>query len=162
MGTGNPLMQVRRLIGDTKYDDKQLWDEEINFSLGQRGYVPGTASTGVIYGAAADCCRDLAAEMSRQVDLVQGELKQNYSNRAKAYLSMAAQYTIIASARGVGVPYAGGISISDKQSQETNADRVSPNFTIGMTDNLILGGGAGPQTETLDWGAGEDDELPDF
>lgn len=162
--TGNPLMQVRRLIGDTKFNDQQQWDEEINFALCQRGYVPGTPSSGVIYGAAADCCRNLAAELSRQVDIVQGELKTNYSNRAKAYLAMASRYDAKASARspslGGGV-YVGGISIADKVAQQENADRVRPSFGIGMTDNLRLAGPIGPETPTIGT-AGANELLPDF
>src|SRR6516164_6851604 len=146
--TGNPKDQVRRLIGDTKYNDQQLWDEEIMFALAQRGYVPGTPSNGVIYAAAADCCRDLAAEYARLVDISQGELRTNYSSKSKSYLSMAAGYEVKASARapsaGGGV-YCGGISIADKLSQVSNNDRVSPSFAIGMTDNLRLGGPIGPE-----------------
>lgn len=163
--SGSPLMQVRRLIGDTKFNDQQQWDEEINFALGQRGYVPGDPSSGVIYGAAADCCRNLAAELSRQVDLVQGELKQNYSNRAKAYLTMASNYEIKASARspsaGGGV-YAGGISVADKTSQNQDSDRVSPAFSIGMTDNPLVFGPTGPETPVIPVDAGGFAELPDF
>jgi hypothetical protein len=162
-GTGTPLHQVRRLIGDVKYSDQQMWDEEINFALAQRGYNPASpATSGVIYAAAADCCRNLSAELARQVDIVQGELKTNYSNRAKAYMLLSRRYEFFASVRGLGVVYGGGLSIADKQAQESNTDRVSPNFTIGMMDNFILGGGGGPQTETLDEGSDDNAELPDF
>jgi len=163
--TGNPKDQVRRLIGDTKYNDQQLWDEEIMFALAQRGYVPGTPSNGVIYAAAADCCRDLAAEYARLVDISQGELRTNYSSKSKSYLSMAAGYEVKASARapsaGGGV-YCGGISIADKLSQVSNNDRVSPSFAIGMTDNLRLGGPIGPEEPPISPSAvaGISDALP--
>jgi len=32
------------------------------------------------------------------------------------------------------IPYAGGISRSDKTSVETNSDRVEPGFRVGMHD----------------------------
>jgi hypothetical protein len=144
--TGNPKDQVRRLIGDTKYSDQQLWDEEINFALAQRGYVQGAPSSGIIYAAAADCCRDLGAEYARLVDITQGELRTNYSSKSKSYLSMAANYEVKASARAVGIGvYCGGISIADKIAHINDADRTSPSFAIGMTDNLRIAGPIGPE-----------------
>ena len=144
--TGNPKDQVRRLIGDTKYSDQQLWDEEINFALAQRGYVQGAPSSGIIYAAAADCCRDLGAEYARLVDITQGELRTNYSSKSKSYLSMAANYEVKASARAVGAGvYCGGISIADKIAHINDADRTSPSFAIGMTDNLRIAGPIGPE-----------------
>jgi hypothetical protein len=144
--TGNPKDQVRRLIGDTKYSDQQLWDEEINFALAQRGYVQGAPSSGIIYAAAADCCRDLGAEYARLVDITQGELRTNYSSKSKSYLSMAANYEVKASARAAGIGvYCGGISIADKIAHINDADRTSPSFAIGMTDNLRIAGPIGPE-----------------
>jgi hypothetical protein len=144
--TGNPKDQVRRLIGDTKYSDQQLWDEEINFALAQRGYIQGAPSSGIIYAAAADCCRDLGAEYARLVDITQGELRTNYSSKSKSYLSMAANYEVKASARAVGAGvYCGGISIADKIAHINDADRTSPSFAIGMTDNLRIAGPIGPE-----------------
>lgn len=120
--------QVRRLIGDVLTNDQQIYDEEIVFALTQKPSI---------YGAGADCCRYIAAQYSRKADLVQGELKTNYSRLATAYEERAVtldRYNLI---RGAGVPYAGAMSQADKQSQVNNPDRVPPQFNLGMDDNQI-------------------------
>jgi hypothetical protein len=147
------LMQVRREIGDTNKSDQQLWDDEINFALQLR---PNS-----LYGAAAESCRFIAAKYSREVDFVQAELKTNYSNRAKAYLSMATLMESRARIAGPGTVYAGGISISDKQLQQQNTDRVSPAFAKGMTDNPRIPGSQAPETPNSP-GQDTDREFPNF
>lgn len=135
----NPFMQVRRLIGDVISSDQQIADEEITFALTQRSSI---------YGAAAECCRYIAAQYSRQADTVTGELKENFSNRARAYSAMAMQMETLSTSRGGAVPYAGGISVSDKINQEANLDRVTPQFAIGMDDNFLPTGVVGNETLT--------------
>lgn len=122
------LFQVRYLMGDTISTDPQVQDEEINWALTQR------ATT---YGAAAIVCRALAGRLSREVDTVDRELRDSISQRARAYSVMANSYEIQAATRGGGLPYAGGISIIDKENQQNDTDRVPPQFQIGMDDNLI-------------------------
>ncbi|MBV9984512.1 hypothetical protein [Bradyrhizobium sp.] len=120
--------QVRLLIGDTLSSDPQMQDEEINYLLTQRSSV---------YGAAAECCRSLQAKFSRSVDQATGNTKTSFSQMAKAYGVKAGEFEDKAAMAGAGLPYAGGISIADKLQQEQNADRVSPQFQIGMEDNLL-------------------------
>lgn len=122
-----PLYQVRRMIGDTTPTAPLLQDEEIAF------YLSLDAS---VWRASSNCCRAIAGGYSRDADSVQGELKQVYSVRAKAYLALAAQYANDAVTRGGGLPYAGGISVFDKLQQELNSDRVAPQFNLGMDLNL--------------------------
>jgi hypothetical protein len=50
---------------------------------------------------------------------------------------MAAQFENDAKARGGALPYAGGISVSDKQTTAQNTDRVAPQFNLGMDDNQL-------------------------
>lgn len=133
----SPLMQIRRLIGDVLLSDQQLQDEEII-------WINSRYSN--IYSAAAECCRDIAANFSRQVDLVQGELKNNYSRRAVAYMIMAKDLEN-RGLRGV-IPYAGGISNEDKFEQATDPDRVTPAFNVQEFDNLLPVGPAGNETPT--------------
>jgi hypothetical protein len=123
--------QVRFLVGDTKIGAKQLEDEEIIFTIGQR------AST---YGAAALCCKNLAAHLSREADSAQGPLHTALSQKSRNYAAMAARFENMATV----IPgYAGGISVADKAQQELDPDRVPPNFNIGMTDNFLPEGPAG-------------------
>jgi hypothetical protein len=137
--------QVRWLIGDTLTNDQQLEDEEISFALTQRANV---------WGAAALCCGSLATRMSRQADAVQGETRTMYSSRARAYAVRGAHFENQAMAR-VAFPYAGGISFADKSVDELNADRVPPEYTIGMDDNFSEPYSAGDNNETISAGEGE-------
>ncbi len=119
---------VRFLVGDTLSDDQQIPDPEILFAL---------QSWGSIWRAAAMCCRSLAARLSRTADTVQGDLHVMYANRAKAYRQMAAEYDQQAIIRSAGLPYAGGISVSDVIAVRNDPDRVPPQFNIGMMDCWI-------------------------
>lgn len=123
-----PLYQVRMLIGDVVYSDQQMIDEEITWLLTQSSNV---------YTAASQCARALAAKFSRMVDIVQGEMKTNYSAKARAYLAMAAQLDAQGKTRSGTMMYAGGISQSDKLDQVEDTDRVSPQFNLQMNDNLL-------------------------
>lgn len=135
----NTTYQVRFAMGDTVQNDPQVQDEEIAFALSQRKSVSG---------AAAMCCRNLASRFSREADSVQGtELRTMYSAKAKAYAARAADFEQLASDSGYVMPFAGGISISQKTQQEQNSDRVPPNFSIGMDDNILPLGQA-PNGET--------------
>ena len=137
----SPKDQVRRMIGDVISSDQQIADEEINFAITQRSSV---------YGAAADCCRYIAAQYSRKADLVTqgagGSLKTNYSQQSRAYAAMAATFESKSAMFGGAVPYAGGISVSDKQKNEQDTDRVAPQFNIGEFDNTLPVGSVGQET----------------
>lgn len=122
-----PLYQVRVLSGDKVFSDPQMEDEEILFILSQRPNV---------YGAAANVCQALANQYSRSVTTKAGDTQKNWSDMAKSYQARAAYLNYLALINGGGQVYAGGISISDKISQEQNTDRVQPQFDYGMDDNL--------------------------
>ena len=136
--------QVRRLIGDVIAADPQIQDEEIGLALMLRSSI---------YGAAADGCRYIAAQYSRKSDIVTqtgggGALKTNYSTQARAYLTMAANLEAKSVALGGGLPFAGGVSVSDKQNREQDPDRVSPQFNIGMDDNYVPVSSLGNETSS--------------
>ncbi len=142
LGTGSAtdtLMQVRRLIGDVLVSDEQLQDEEIKWTLTLYSNV---------YLTAAQCCRDIAAQFSRKVDTVEGELRTMYSAQARNYAARAVEYQQFGMSRGGAIPYAGGTSIADKINQTNNADRVPPQYNLGMDENLLPVGPVGNQTPT--------------
>ena len=140
----SPMMQVRLLIGDTLSSDQQMQDEEILYFISTRNSL---------YGAAAECCRTLASKFGRSVDLSAGQSKNMYSQMAKAYTRRAFEFEQQAAMAGSATPYAGGISIADKSSQEQNQDRVTPQFNVGMMDNTDPVAPAGNETEE-DFGTG--------
>lgn len=135
----SPTYQVRFLIGDTESDDPQLQDEEIAFSLTQFSSS---------YRAAAQCCRTISSNLSRKADTTTVELRTSYSQLAKNYAARAAEYDNLATTQNAGLPFAGGVSVSDKRAQEGNPDRVRPQFNIGMEDNWLPDGIAGNEVES--------------
>lgn len=137
--------QVRFLIGDTFQSDPQVQDEEINFAVSQRSSV---------WGAAAECCRSIAAKFARSVDVTAGSSKSSFSQMAKAYTAKALDFEAKAAMGGAGLPYAGGISIADKLQQEQNEDRVNPQFQIGMDDDFLPVSPAGNESSSAPGGNG--------
>jgi len=121
------LYQTRLLIGDILQGDQQMTDAEVNYFVTQYSNVTL---------AAAACCRHLATRYARAVDIVQGNLKTNYSNKSKQYFAMSVDMEQRGYATAIG-GYAGGISREDVQTQQQNTDRVQPEFTIGMSDNFL-------------------------
>ena len=123
-----PLYQVRLIIGDIVACDQQLQDEEILYFIGSRGSN---------YGAAAECCRSLATRMARSFDQQAAGSKVFYSQMYKQYTQKAIEYETLATMIGSGVPYAGGISLTDMNRERDDPDRPPPQFFIGMHTNLI-------------------------
>lgn len=132
-------MIVRRYVGDVLINDQQLQDAEINYAI-------STYSN--YFLAAAECARWISAQYSRKVDVVQGELKTNYSMQATAYAKRAIDLEQRGMVRAGGaMPYAGGIDVDDKGQQVADPSRVTPQFNIGMVDNpLPIGFGSGNET----------------
>lgn len=129
--SGNPITStadgrrdsVRLLIGDTDTTDQQLQDEEIAFCLGQ--------ANDDVYGAASIAARTLSAKYSRLVDTSIESVSASYSQRADSYLKLAIRMDKMSKKHGktgLGVPVAGGISISTMESVEDDTDRVEPSF----------------------------------
>ena len=121
------MFQARFLIGDTNANDQQLQDEEIQFTLTIRASI---------WGAAATCCESISANLSRKADTTTGELRTLYSSLSRAYHARAMAYESKSVELGGALPFAGGISIAQKILAETDPDRVSPDFSRGLQDNL--------------------------
>jgi hypothetical protein len=133
----NPLMQVRRLLGDVLPSDQQVQDEEIKWSLSRWN----------IYGATAEMANSLAFQLARQVDVVQGELKTNFSNRSKQYAALARQMKLLANTSAQ--PYAGAVSIADKINVQSDPDRPPPDFQRGQFDDTLPVSPVGQQTQSF-------------
>ncbi len=118
----NPTAQVRFLIGDTNPIEPLLQDEEINFVL----QVNQDGQT--IYRAAWRCCEAIAGQFARWSDTQTGDLKLKASDKFKQYTARAIQLRSQAYTHDI-MPYAGGLSISDKESQEQDTDRIPPFFS---------------------------------
>lgn len=104
---------IRLAIGDTSSSDQILTDEEV-----------------AALGSPAAAARAAAAEFARRVGKSVGNLRLEAQQRFEHYMTLT-QYL---EAYSGGVPYAGGISVDDKQTVAENTDRVEPAISIGMDD----------------------------
>jgi hypothetical protein len=119
--------QVRFFSSDTDADAAiTLSDEEI---LGAITIAGGAKA------AAALCCETLAGRYSTQGKMLRDDLGQtiDWGERATFYLNRATQ---LRSRIGlVALPYAGGVSVADKQTREEDSDRVDPAFSRTLHDD---------------------------
>lgn len=121
---------VRLLIGDTDTTDQQVTDEEIAFGLLQ--------ASDDVYAAGSIMCRAISGRYSRLVDSSVESVSSSYSQRAAQYAELASRLTKDGKkfgSSGLGVPDAGGISISDMVSVDTDPDRVPGAFRIDQFVN---------------------------
>ena len=138
----NNLDAVRLCIGDTDTTDQLMQDAEINwFMLSQCG---GTVGAVNIYRAAAYCCWKIANDFSRRADKVIGPAQLKSSQKSAQYKARGDEW-FFQSRLWTGAPYAGGISISDKEAVESDTDRVEPKFA---TEMQTFAGVVGPMFDT--------------
>lgn len=127
--SGNPasstLDKVRWLVGDTDTTDQQLSNEEIAAALVDAGGNP--------YVAAVICVEALISHYARLVTKSVGDLSISYGDVVKNYQSLLGTLQKKATIQ-LCKPYAGGISIADKETDEGDSDRVQPSFYKGMHD----------------------------
>jgi hypothetical protein len=124
---------VRFLIQDVDQSDQLVSNEEIAFAISENETLPY---------AAVYLCRRIAARFAREADKTvsaSGGLSttQALSQRSRGFLKLAETLEAeISSSQGMSLrPYAGGVSVSDKTSVESDSDRTQPAFSAGMFDN---------------------------
>jgi hypothetical protein len=116
---------VRFRTGDTDTTEQLVTDEEIAYALAEKG--------GVIPAAIA-ICRSLAAQFARKAtSKTVGKLSITMSDRATAFEKIAQSLEQEGSA--LVVPYAGGLSISEKETAAADTSSVQPTFFRGMMEN---------------------------
>lgn len=115
---------VRREIGDVVTTDQLLSDEEIAQAISVEGDLVLSS---------ARCCEWLATYFARKADIVEGKLSLRLSQRSAAYKAQAERLRMYGGS--FAVPYAGGISVTDKDNVNNDSDRVPPAFWKGMSDN---------------------------
>jgi hypothetical protein len=132
---------VRHLIGDTDQSDQQIQNEEIIFALSQ--------GSDDVYAAAAISARAIAARYGRLVDTAvdQTGISAKYSQRQKTYHDLSTELEKQSrkyGSVGLGMPDAGGLSLSEIRSVEEDPDRVPSMFTV----NELL---VESRDDTRDW-----------
>lgn len=119
---------VRLKIGDNDSGTPELQDEEIELLISDEGSKER---------AAIAAARALGARYARRADKKIGRLSINASQIAKSFFDLANELEkgLGRKAGGSDGIYAGGISISDKRTEEADSDRVAPAFAKGQFDN---------------------------
>jgi len=136
-----PRDHVRLLIGDTDCEDQLLSDGEILFFLDENGSAKS---------AAVAAAQAIAAKFSRLADEKVGQVSVTYSQKAEHYRNLADTLKTQLSVTRLA-PYAGGISVSDKDLVESDTDRVNPAFTRTTHQN--------PEAPNVFEDEDDDDEL---
>ena len=120
----SPLDEVRFALGDTivtPATSALLSDEELTALL--------TANGDHVGRAALAAAKSLVARFSRLMTLSVGDTSVSMGELAARYRELAADLQRgLARGTGGALPYAGGISRTDKASREDATDRVEPAF----------------------------------
>jgi hypothetical protein len=119
---------IRMMLGDTLIADPLLYDEEINAFL--------TGDENNLWLVGHHCANALAARYTRLSDVTVGKTSISWHLKSAQYLILAkelANESAYHKARE-GIPYAGGLIIADKESQEKDQSRVDPFFTRKQFD----------------------------
>lgn len=121
------IFDIRVLIGDTDTSDELLTDTQINMLI---------ALYTNTFSAAAAAARAIAAKFAREVDATVDSTQASNSQKYEHYKDLADRLDSQARTSGLlaGIPYAGGISIADKETRVSNTDRVTPAFTRTLFD----------------------------
>lgn len=108
---------VRLALGDTDSSDPLLYDGEIDYCLSQGGAVAAAAVAGCEL-----ILRKLARRVNVSADGVSKSLSDQYAHYQGELVRLKAKI-----GRSVA-PFAGGLSVADKQAREGDSDRVEPSF----------------------------------
>ena len=125
---------IRFLTGDTDTNDQLINDEEIAWTNNQ---VTGSdTATTALYEVSYRVMVAIASKFSRLADQSVGDLKVDMYQKATNAREQAKLLYAQASREGnTPTPYAGGISVSDKENDEDNSDIVQPYFSRGQFTN---------------------------
>lgn len=118
--------QVRFLIQDTDVNDQLFSDEEIIYLINLEGSA---------LKAAAKAAETLAMKFARKCDEAVGQVRISFSQKSKQYAALAKDLARDASIKEA-IPFAGGLDISQKQTQRDDDDRVQPFFRRETHDFL--------------------------
>lgn len=144
--TGDPAQSdvcaVRFEIQDTDQNAALLQDAEIAYAILRETGQP--ANTGALvltdyqlFSSAARCCEALARLFAAQADEVIGDVRITYSKQAAGYSERAKE--LRTKAAGMGAPYSGGQSRSEKESRSQDTDKVQPAFRRRSFENPFAG-----------------------
>jgi hypothetical protein len=117
---------VRFYCGDTEADEFYASDEEIAFALDDKGDVLLAALVVAEY---------IYRKLAKRTDKKNGQYSVSASQKFEQYGKVVQDIKDRIALDSSGVPYAGGISLADKLSRESDTDRTKPAFTRSMFEN---------------------------
>lgn len=128
--SGNPRANakdaVRFTIGDTDPREPLLLDGEIEYLL--------EIYNNIVLNASIRACEMVMAKFTRLVDETVGSVSVQWSSRQASFMKLRNELTARL-AKEDCIPFAGGISISQKVTERQDSDRVSPDFSKHMMEN---------------------------
>lgn len=121
-----PTDELKFLVGDqsTSSATELLSTAECNYLIARYGSAKAAAPHGA---------RAIAADFAEKVSKAVGDLRLEAQQAFEHYETLAKSLRLSVSL--TASPFAGGISIADKQSVEQDSDRVMPAFRVGLHDN---------------------------
>lgn len=125
--TNEPADAVRLLVGDISTTVAELPDGAIEYFLAEEG--------GNVVRAAARAAESLAGVYAKKAEERRvGPLwLRSFSDKSSKYLKLAKMLWARAATAGSGaIPFAGGISVQDKNARISDTDRVRPAFRRQM------------------------------
>lgn len=124
----NPVDRIRLMVGDISTSTSGEFLDDVQYL-----YLLSVAPNQ--YSAAALTCTVLAAKNGgNAITKKVGDLSYTKGD-ASYYNALKTQFTIMSALQPSGAPYAGGITISDKQNVEADANRVQPFFHREIFDD---------------------------
>jgi hypothetical protein len=136
--------KVRFLIGDTDTTNQLVSDEAVATMLSL--YTD-------TFPAAAALCDGLATKFARLPTITISGITIRGTERAEQYRITALslrQQSAQGEAGALGVPFVGGVSISDVQSNQQDTDRMPNKFGVGNMDypgTINTADGPGPEAD---------------
>lgn len=118
---------VRFHIGDTDSTNEYFSDAEINYML--------TNNNNYVFQTAYQACYQLIAKFSRYANERVGQVSVDFSNLSKQFADLASELKQQMYKDGEPEIIAGGIELTDKETNSTDTELVAPKFTKDMEEN---------------------------
>ena len=116
------LNRIRLEISDTNSEDPLLQNEEIaQVQLEETSF----------YKRVAKCCQLITSKFTREAKVKIDGYSEDPSGIYERYLGMYEKYSSMSSC---SYPWAGSVSITEKDNVETDTDKVVPKIKMGMHD----------------------------
>jgi len=122
--SNSDLDQVRFLVQDTQESDQLLQDEEITFLL---------TLEGAPLKAASKAAETIGGMFARKCDEKVGTVSQAFSQKSSQYFELSKRLKRHSDVKQAET-FAGGLDITQKETQEDNENRVQPDFTKELHD----------------------------